>query len=110
MNCPKCETIVLAASRVRDVEVDRCPQCRGIWFDEHELQRLVGLTPSELRTLQSKKTDESLNQKRGQCPRDGEEMLRVYSPRNDSVVIDTCVKCGGIWLDDGELTKVTSKQ
>ena len=106
MNCPKCEDAKLIATTVREVEVDRCPDCRGVWFDENELAQLTRLTTSELRSLQSQKVDESHNSKRGDCPRDGEAMLRVISPRNESVVIDTCVKCGGIWLDDGELAKI----
>ena len=37
MQCPKCPGSRLVASRVGDIELDRCEQCGGIWFDKHEL-------------------------------------------------------------------------
>ena len=106
MNCPKCETTSLQPHEFRGVEVDRCPQCRGIWFDKDELPSFLGLTRGELRSLQSGRQDEPLNQKQGQCPRDDTPLLRVISPMNAEVVIDSCVSCSGIWLDDGELRKL----
>ena len=106
MKCPKCETTSLEAREFKGIEVDCCPQCRGIWFDQDELPHFLGLTRSELRSLQSGKLDEQLNRKQGRCPRDESQLLRVYSPRNTDVVIDSCVTCNGIWLDDGELKKL----
>ncbi len=37
------------------------------------------------------------------CPRDNIEMDEV---RKLDVVIDICSKCGGVWLDKGELDKL----
>ena len=42
MKCPKCG----ADLRVEEhwgIEVDRCPECDGLWFDAGEAQRLVEL-------------------------------------------------------------------
>jgi len=41
MHCPKCG-MELKTVRLRDVAVERCFNCRGTWFDESELERLVG--------------------------------------------------------------------
>lgn len=106
MNCPKCENSSLTSKEVRAAEVDCCPRCNGIWFDHKELSRVLDLPSAGLRSLSSRKEDEGLNQKRGRCPRDGSELLRVYSPGDRSVVLDTCTKCNGIWLDGGELNKL----
>ena len=106
MKCPKCETTSLEPHVFKGVEVDRCPQCRGIWFDKDELPAFLGLTRRELRALQGGQIDEQLNRKQGRCPRDDTQLLRIYSPRNTEVVIDTCVTCSGLWLDDGELKKL----
>ena len=105
MNCPKCETRSLKVAHLRSVEVNRCPACHGIWFDEKELSQLLGLTRQELRPFHTKE-NAALNAKSGKCPRDDSELLRVYSADNQDVVIDTCVSCSGIWLDGGELTKL----
>ncbi len=109
MKCPKCETDSLRPIQYRGVEVDRCRRCQGIWFDQDELPEFLNLSRKELRSIQSEKTDPQANMKRGDCPRDGKEMLRVYSPRNQEVTIDHCVECGGIWLDSGELAKLIGR-
>ncbi|MCB1126125.1 MAG: zf-TFIIB domain-containing protein, partial [Verrucomicrobiae bacterium] len=49
MRCPKCNTRELVATRVRGIEVDQCPACHGIWFDESELAALLQAEPSELK-------------------------------------------------------------
>ena len=41
--CPKCKDVVMMRhffSVKRDVEVDECPQCAGIWLDYGELGRI----------------------------------------------------------------------
>jgi uncharacterized protein len=40
------------------------------------------------------------------CPRCGNEMMEVTK---QTVVIDTCSSCGGIWLDKGELAKIAGQ-
>ena len=107
MDCPKCETPSLKATVHKGVEVDRCEQCRGIWFDDRELAELLNLPTKELRSLDSGNQDELLNLKRGRCPRDGSDLLRVYSPDNHDIVLDACVNCSGVWLDGGELLKLS---
>lgn len=42
-----------------------------------------------------------------QCPRcDGS----LKESKFEEVLIDTCDKCGGVWLDSGELEQVTKKE
>ena len=40
MNCPKCNITLLMAER-QGVEIDYCPQCRGIWLDRGELEKII---------------------------------------------------------------------
>jgi Zn-finger nucleic acid-binding protein len=39
MTCPRCSA-ELRPQRRENVEIDVCPQCRGIWLDSGELERL----------------------------------------------------------------------
>ena len=39
MNCPRCSA-TLTERKLKDVEVDRCPECDGLWLDFHELDQL----------------------------------------------------------------------
>lgn len=40
MPCPICK-IPLAMSDRQGVEIDYCPQCRGVWLDRGELDKIV---------------------------------------------------------------------
>ena len=40
MKCPNCET-TLAMSERHGVEIDHCPQCRGVWLDRGELDKII---------------------------------------------------------------------
>lgn len=41
MKCPRCDGTSLAISERQNVEIDYCPQCRGIWLDRGELDKLI---------------------------------------------------------------------
>ena len=41
MLCPTCDDVHLAMTDRQGIEIDYCPQCRGIWLDRGELDRLI---------------------------------------------------------------------
>jgi Zn-finger nucleic acid-binding protein len=41
MNCPVCVHVQLAIAERQGVEVDYCPQCRGVWLDRGELDKII---------------------------------------------------------------------
>ena len=40
MRCPVCNIELLLAER-QGIEIDYCPQCRGVWLDRGELDKLI---------------------------------------------------------------------
>lgn len=40
MKCPKCESTLVKKSYKAIMEVECCPNCRGMWLDFDELDRL----------------------------------------------------------------------
>ena len=40
MKCPICD-IELKTSDREGVEIDYCPQCRGVWLDRGELEKII---------------------------------------------------------------------
>ena len=40
MNCPVC-AVPLTMSTRQNVEIDYCPQCRGVWLDRGELDKII---------------------------------------------------------------------
>ena len=41
MKCPTCTDAALVMSERQGVEIDYCPQCRGVWLDRGELDKLI---------------------------------------------------------------------
>lgn len=39
-DCPRCG-VVLTMSERQGVEIDYCPQCRGVWLDRGEIDKIV---------------------------------------------------------------------
>lgn len=46
MKCPSCDVDLLMAER-QGVEIDYCPQCRGIWLDRGELDKILERSEAE---------------------------------------------------------------
>ena len=40
MQCPVCR-VALAMSDRQGIEIDYCPQCRGVWLDRGELDKII---------------------------------------------------------------------
>ena len=41
MDCPICRTVNLVVSERQGIEIDYCPQCRGVWLDRGELDKII---------------------------------------------------------------------
>ena len=106
MKCPKCKTETLAEFKVETIAEDRCSSCDGTWFDAQELSELLADDAKKVASLRRGSAHEELNGRKGNCPRDGGDLLRVYSAIDKSVILDACPECHGIWLDGGEFEKL----
>jgi Zn-finger nucleic acid-binding protein len=40
MKCPRCQVDLTISDR-QGVEIDFCPQCRGVWLDRGELDKII---------------------------------------------------------------------
>ena len=108
MSCPKCKSETLARFTIEGVAVDRCTACAGVWFDAEELSQLLSEEAQHIAQLLKSRLSEQVDGKKGRCPRDASELMRVYSSIDRSVVLDACGECRGIWLDGGEFEKLFS--
>ena len=41
MQCPVCKTVNLTMAERSGIEIDYCPQCRGVWLDRGELDKII---------------------------------------------------------------------
>ncbi len=40
MKCPNCNATLIMADR-QGIEIDYCPECRGVWLDRGELDKII---------------------------------------------------------------------
>ena len=72
MKCPICTDMHLIMSDRHDIEIDYCPQCRGVWLDRGELDKLIDRSATALVT-------EAPVRLRGERKLAGQEKLHGYS-------------------------------
>lgn len=41
MDCPVCKNVQLLMSDRQGIEIDYCPNCRGVWLDRGELDKII---------------------------------------------------------------------
>ncbi|MBU9609920.1 zf-TFIIB domain-containing protein [Burkholderia multivorans] len=41
MKCPVCKTPDLLMAERQSIEIDYCPDCRGVWLDRGEFDKLI---------------------------------------------------------------------
>jgi len=107
MKCPACKS-PLREKGAGGLTLDFCyGGCGGIWFDATELERVNARAATTLHTIwQVPVGNVKLTEPR-LCPRCPEQVLeRKWFSELKQVEIDECAKCGGIWLDAGEFTRV----
>lgn len=50
MKCPTCKDVTLTMTSRQDIEIDYCPECRGVWLDRGELDKLIEKSVSQQNT------------------------------------------------------------
>jgi len=108
MKCPKCST-ALNVGYIKEVEIDECQECKGIWFDYDELRQAKDKVDPDLNWMDFEIWKHKDRFKGGDaqvsCPKcDVKMFLLDYD--NTGVEIDYCGKCYGIWLDKDEFDHI----
>lgn len=49
MKCPVCVDATLVISERKGIEIDYCPECRGIWLDRGEIDKIIERSMEELK-------------------------------------------------------------
>ena len=83
MKCPICE-IEMKNTERNDVELDYCTQCRGVWLDRGELEKIIATVESQ---PHKRKTDDhddhDGHDDRGRYERQTESQQRDSDYRRD---------------------------
>jgi Zn-finger nucleic acid-binding protein len=102
MKCPKCQGS-LEAVVYADIEVDRCTNCHGIWFDSQEAQTLKEIEGSEVIDTGDPKVGSKFNTIEDiNCPKCKAKMTKMVDLKQSHIWYEKCPVCYGIWFDAGE--------
>lgn len=102
MNCPHCK-IALDEKKFKSIDVDHCPNCKGLWLDFHELEQLEDHAldaPSGKGMMEYARRDSDIH-----CPHCNGQM-ETFNYRAYDLPIDHCTAGHGYWLDKGEEDRV----
>lgn len=103
LKCPKChhgmEVVVHD-----EIEIDRCTNCKGLWFDDDEAHRMRAIEGSELvdhgDSTEGWKYD---SREDIDCPHCGKRMHKSYDAKQQHIWYEVCHD-HGMFMDAGEFT------
>ena len=102
MICPKCNSEMETITS-NDLEVDRCSNCKGIWFDEFELEAMKKADGAEVIDDGDAKTGKAQNKiDQLTCPKCTTQMIRMVDSKQTHIWFEHCTVCGGNYFDAGE--------
>jgi Zn-finger nucleic acid-binding protein len=89
--------------RFRGIEIDRCTDCKGIWFDRSEKDDLLEMRGSQKIDIGDAKLGREFNRIDCiLCPRCGSHTIRMVALDQPHIHFEHCTVCGGCFLDAGE--------
>ena len=102
MNCQRCN-VALNEKKFKDIDIDHCPDCKGLWLDFHEMDQL------EDHSMDDDNAKGMIEYARREsdipCPHCN-EVMETINYRAHDLPIDHCKNEHGYWLDAGEEKKV----
>ncbi len=106
MNCPR-DNNKLQTRQIWEIEGNDCPMCHGIWLSYPEIKTLYVKGALSVPAQVYSKEEAICNYKHWEsnihCPVDNKQM-ETYDL--ESLQIDICPDCKGLWLDYGEFEKL----
>jgi len=113
-NCPV-DDFTLVQETYEGVTIDRCPHCLGVWLDAGELEAIQKNQADDFRGvpddamdfvtgaigMATAKTEKTLS-----CVRCEDNLVKREYSFTSQVMIDSCIKGHGMWLDKSELERL----
>ena len=104
MDCPKCNATMEEATYGRNMTIDRCTGCEGMWFDLGEAEQLKDKWMSEFLDTGNAKAGKANNSITDcACPRCGKTMEHIKDADQPHIGYEACAE-HGMYFDAGEFT------
>ena len=94
---------------LKQVEIDYCSQCGGIWLDTGEMELLLESPEKRDLLLVSFRLDPRSTEKKLRCPICRKKMQKAMAGLDSTILIDKCYRGHGLWFDKGELQQIVEQ-
>jgi Zn-finger nucleic acid-binding protein len=102
MDCPKCHS-PMEAVVYESFEVNRCTNCKGLWFDLREKEHLKMVAGSESIDVGTREEGAAYNEVSSvECPVCHTAMIRMVDVEQPHIWYESCPACFGAFFDAGE--------
>lgn len=109
MICPKCNA-KMEVVQYDSIGVERCVECRGIWFDMLEHEHLAAIEGSEAIDIGSAELGKRFNEVDDiDCPQCSAHMIKMVDARQPHIWYEGCPSCFGVFFDAGEFRDYKEK-
>lgn len=114
MKCPLDKSDMMVVEH-KQIELDYCMECSGVWLDSGELELLTAVLNAEGANLSlSELVTRPAGQGKRRCPVCHNKMNKIWlgkraeglMGKGPEALIDRCPLGHGMWFDSGELQKV----
>jgi Zn-finger nucleic acid-binding protein len=104
--CPRCN-LPMSTETHGDIVMEHCDRCGGWWMDPDDLKAILDSIklPVEGSTVRTG-IDLTGVREDAPCPRCAVPMEPFNYAGDSGVLLDRCRRCGGLWLDGGDLERV----
>ena len=109
MDCPLDAVALVPRHLESDVDVETCPVCSGVWLEQGELEALQQAHAHDHLADEPESVRAAFEMARreleppGPCPVCGTPMVRQEYGYASQILVDSCPRGHGLWLDAGEL-------
>jgi Zn-finger nucleic acid-binding protein len=104
MKCPKCNSDMEKVT-FEQIEVDRCTNCKGLWFDMLEHEHLKAMQNSESIDVGKAELGKEYDKiDKIDCPVCQTQMIRMVDKDQSHIHYEACTTCYGVFFDAGEFT------
>ena len=106
MKCPKCISPMVKVL-FEGIEVDRCVDCHGLWFDQSEREDLLQRRNSEAIDNGDPRLGSQFDRVDSiVCPRCGTHMIPMVALGRPRIHFERCTLCAGSFFDAGEFKRL----
>lgn len=107
MDCPACQ-VPMREGVEAGARHHACPQCAGLWFADGDMARLLAAGPQAVDFVEE--TNRPVREPEPAtallCPDCGSPLMAYKYAYASPVELDGCERCGGVFVQDGELAAI----